>query len=68
MSDDIQRISGISEGCTTAPEVPDEASSPARSQVEILEEFSVDWVTALYRDDKTSLAVFLCHQLVRHFR
>ena len=42
-------------------------SPPPRTQHEILKDFSDEWIVSLDRDDKKSLAMFLCHNLAAHF-
>ena len=45
----------------------EESSSINRSAAEILSQFSDEWIDILDKDDKKSLAMFLCHNLSLHF-
>ena len=45
----------------------EESSSINRSAAETLSQFSDEWIDILDRDDKKSLAMFLCHNLSLHF-
>ena len=45
----------------------EESSSINRSAAEILLQFSNEWIDVLDRDNKKSLAMFLCHNLSLHF-
>ena len=48
-------------------EIQSNENTSPRSPNEILEDFCQDWLTELDRDDKKSLGIFLCHNLVKHF-
>ena len=45
---------------------PEESAHP-RTRAEMMDDFCEDWLTALDRDDKKSLAIFLCHVFVKQF-
>ena len=60
----------MTSGSTTLLQDDDEPGSSAplcsesRSQLEILQEFSENWLQSLDRDDLKSLAIYLCYQFV----
>ena len=64
---------GIGPGEEDESEVPQEdqptPEEPAhlRTRAEMMDDFCEDWLTALDRDDKKSLAIFLCHVFVKQF-
>ena len=48
-------------------ELETDKTAVPRSPTEILADFCEDWLTELDRDDKKSLGIFLCYNLVKHF-
>ena len=49
------------------PKPPSEGSAHSKTRAEIMEEFCEEWLGTIDRDDKKSLAIFLCHIFVKYF-
>ena len=63
-----RRLSDLVGDETPGPsETPGASATSERSSQEILSQFCDEWLKVLDRDDKKSLALFLCYNLMSHF-